>query len=500
MMVKGRTLCQILLGCCAVVMLSSRVTAPSALQRFDQPRTVSYTADIVVNGRWLLPRDMFGHVATKPPLVNWMAVPVVALGFWQEWAVKWPMVAGTLLTTALTVTIARNLFRQIPETAIVADEAAFIAGAAWLVNPANMTMIYHCRPDPVLVLFLTAAWMFATAIICENEPNKINIGGFSIAIGLAALTKGPAALVPIIYLPLAAWIIRGQPGIIRRGHWWWAILVGIAIFSLWAVPTAIRYPAPFFKDLVGRELIGPTLGLDHQFGGKRYTGGPMVAFKLILQTPVWFVQRFLPWSIPSIGALCAIGWKRWFRHPLAPAILWIFLVLAFFALAVRKNADYILPAYPAAAILAAYFCATYLRRFRIRLWQVAALALVLAIGLSVKHFRKTGKDRGGENLKLFACEVESRIDNEPVVFIGTGYNTLQFFLRRHQPGAPTAEQMAAAKWVIMPLRDDTPAELESSLVTKNQEMQFVLGLYRMENVRALIHPDAPPNLGRRPRS
>src|SRR5947208_3959287 len=116
MVVKGRTLCQILLGCCAVVMLSSRVTAPSALQRFDQPRTVSYTADIVVNGRWLLPRDMFGHVATKPPLVNWMAVAVVALGFWKEWAVKWTSVSATLLTTALTVTIARNLLLQIQET------------------------------------------------------------------------------------------------------------------------------------------------------------------------------------------------------------------------------------------------------------------------------------------------------------------------------------------------------------------------------------------------
>src|SRR5438552_17463658 len=123
MMVKGRTLCQILLGCCAVVMLSSRVTAPSALQRFDQPRTVSYTADIVVNGRWLLPRDIFGHVATKPPLVNLMAVPVAELGFWQEWAVKWAMVAGTLLTTALTVTIARDLFRQRTEVSIDANEA-----------------------------------------------------------------------------------------------------------------------------------------------------------------------------------------------------------------------------------------------------------------------------------------------------------------------------------------------------------------------------------------
>jgi 4-amino-4-deoxy-L-arabinose transferase-like glycosyltransferase len=500
MVMKGAILCQILLVCCAVVMLSSRLIAPSALQRFDQPRTVSYTADIVANGRWLLPRDMLGHVATKPPLVNWMAAPLVALGFWQEWAVKWPMVAGTLLTTALTITIARNLFRKIPETASVADEAALIAGAAWLVNPANMTMIYHCRPDPVLVLFLTAAWMFATAIISENEPSKIKLGGFSIAIGLAALAKGPAALLPIIYLPLAAWLIRGQPGFIRRSHWWWAILGALAIFSLWALPTAIRYPAPFFKDLLGRELIGPTLGLDHVFGGKQYTGGPIVALKLGLQTPVWFVQRFLPWSILSVGALCVIGWKRWFRHPLAPAILWIFLVLAFFALSVRKTADYILPAYPAGAILAAYFCATYLPRFRIQLWQVSAIALLLALGLSAKHFRKTSKDPSGENLKIFAREVESRVDNESLIFVGTGYNTLEFFLHRHQPGAPSAEQAAAAKWVIMPLRDDASAELKSNLVTKNQELQFVLGLYRMENVRAMIHPDSTPTLERRPRS
>jgi len=499
MLMKGEMSCQILLCGCAAVMLSSRVIAPSALQRFDQPRTVSYTADIVVNGRWLLPRDMLGHVATKPPLVNWMAAPVVALGFWQEWAAKWPMVAATLLTTALTVRIARNLFRKIPETETVANEAALLAGAAWLVNPANMTMIYHCRPDPVLVLFLTAAWMCTTAVIFENDSDRIAIGGFSIAIGLAALTKGPAALLPMIYLPLAAWLIRGQPDLLWRSHWLWAISVALAIFSLWALPTAIRYPAPFFNQLIGRELIGPTLGLDHHFGGKHYIDGPIVALKLILQNPIWFVQRFLPWSLLTIGALCAIGWTRWFRHPLAPTILWIFLVLVFFALSVRKTADYILPAYPAGAILAAYFCVTYLRRFRIQPWQVAAFALALAVGLSAKHFLKTSKDRGGENLKLFAREVESTIDDDPVVFIDTDYNTLQFFLNRHQPGAPTAEQMAVAKWAIMPLRDEVPAELLSDLVTRNQEKQFVLGLYRMENVRTLIHPDSPLNFGWRPR-
>src|SRR2546421_11191454 len=116
MVVKGQTLCQIILWGCAAVMLSSRVIAPSALQRFDQPRTVSYTADIIVNGRWLLPRDMLGHVATKPPLVNWMAAPVVALGFWQEWAAKWPMVAATLFATLLTVKIPRQFLRKTADT------------------------------------------------------------------------------------------------------------------------------------------------------------------------------------------------------------------------------------------------------------------------------------------------------------------------------------------------------------------------------------------------
>src|SRR5256885_8022786 len=161
------------------------------------------------------------------------------------------MVAGTLLTTALTVTIARNLFRQIPEIAIVADEAAFIAGMAWLVNPANMTMIYHCRPDPVLVAFLSASWILGTIIVCENEPPRlIVVAGFWIAVGLAALTKGPAALVPVIYLPLAARLIGGRWSLMQRARWWWGLPLALAIFLAWALPTAIVYREPFFEVMV----------------------------------------------------------------------------------------------------------------------------------------------------------------------------------------------------------------------------------------------------------
>ena len=488
--VRSPQWCLVLLIACVVVMFAARLLSPSALQRFDQPKTASYTADVVVNGRWLLPRDMLGHTATKPPLVNWLAAPVVALGFWTEWAVKWPMAAGALASTALTVWMARRLFRRMPEIGDQPMSVAAIAGIAWLVNPANVTMIYHCRPDPLLVTFLMAAWILGTIIVCDKEAPTLSVVlGFWIVVGLAALTKGPAALVPILYLPLAARLIGGSWSLANRSRWWWGLPLALALFAVWAIPTAIAYPEPFFQVLVGRQLIARALGLGEQFGSKQITsGGLIVSFKLLWENPMWFVERFAPWSVLSIGGLCTIGWRRWFRHPLASAALWTFLVLAFFALSAHKTADYILPAYPAAAILAAYFCAAFLNRFRIRLWQVGCAGLVLAIGFACDaiFFSNASKDSAGDNLKIFARQADAIIRDDPVIFVRTGFNTLQFFLHRHQGGDPTPEQIERAKWVIMPALPDVPAELRSSSVPQIQEKRVVLGLYRIETVRSRL--------------
>lgn len=479
--------CGLLLAGCVAIMLAGRVFGPSALQRFDQPRTVSYTADVALNGRWLLPRDMMGRTASKPPLVNWLAVPIVKLGFWTEWAVKLPMVGATLVSTALTVWMARRLFQQIRGMQGIAFCAACIAGIAWIANPANTTMVYHCRPDPVLVMFVTAGWILGTIVVCEKGAvSAAALAGFWVSVGLAALTKGPAALVPVIYLPLAARLIGGRWSLVHRSRWWWGLPLALGVFLAWAVPTAVAYPDPFFNVLVRQQFVAHALGLGEQFGNTQVTSeGPIAALKLINQNPVWFFQRFAPWSLLSIGALCVIGWRQWFRHPLAPAVLWTFLVLVFFAFSAHKTADYILAAYPAAAILAAYFCATFLRRFGVRLWQVGCVGLVLAFGFGARsmYFSNAAKYRAGENLKEFARNIDNMVRDDPVVFLNTGYNTLQFFLHRHQPGRPTSAQIKAAKWAILPLQADIPAEMTSKPVPRMQARLFTLGLYRIETVR-----------------
>src|SRR5688572_23431086 len=73
--------------------LFARLSGPSDIWNQTQPRTMSYTTDMLITGgdHWLLPADSSGLRATKPPMYNWLAAPMVALlGFPSEPAHKFP--------------------------------------------------------------------------------------------------------------------------------------------------------------------------------------------------------------------------------------------------------------------------------------------------------------------------------------------------------------------------------------------------------------------------
>ncbi|MCH8315776.1 MAG: hypothetical protein IIA64_07370, partial [Planctomycetes bacterium] len=76
-------------------LLAARILGPSDAWDQTQPRTMAYTTDIIANGRWILPVERGVYPATKPPLYNWLAVPMVKLmGFSSELAHKSPSVVS----------------------------------------------------------------------------------------------------------------------------------------------------------------------------------------------------------------------------------------------------------------------------------------------------------------------------------------------------------------------------------------------------------------------
>src|SRR5262245_41845746 len=93
----------------AGVILGARIFGASDLYDKDQSKTIGYTADIVCNGRWLLPRDTLNQGATKPPLYNWIgALLVLATGRWHEFVFKLPSLLAGVATMWMVVAMGRH--------------------------------------------------------------------------------------------------------------------------------------------------------------------------------------------------------------------------------------------------------------------------------------------------------------------------------------------------------------------------------------------------------
>lgn len=475
-------------GClllCILILYGSRIAGPSALQRFDQPKTATYTADIVANGRWLLPRDMRGNAATKPPLVNWMAAPVVAAGFWTEWAVKLPMTVASLVTLTAVFWFGRRLLGTTSDP----NGAGIVAAMAWLVNPANVTFVYHCRPDAVLVCFMTLAWIAGTLAL-ESSPRAAVRPAivFWICVGLGLLAKGPPALLPVLYVILAARLIHGNWSDSARIGWKWGWMIGVGIALAWLVPVAIYHPDHFREVFLKREIMAPLLGMGATFGNEDMGNeGPLRILWTLHKNPLWFLGRFAPWSVAAVAALVSIRPREWMRHPLGPAILWMLTVIVCFSFVARKTADYIMPSYPAAAILASWFLLAKLGRWGFTPARIGAAAVVLASGFAIDSlfYSSAARNRYGDNLREFASDARARTEGAHIWCVETDFNTLEFYLHQNDARPPRPEEVAEAKWFILPVQKHIPSVLVSKKVPTVKK-PILLGLYEGDVVRKAL--------------
>jgi hypothetical protein len=91
-------------------------------------------------------------------------------------------------------------------------------------------------------------------------------------------------------------------------------------------------------------------------------------------------------------------------------------------------------------------------------------------------------------VKEFARDVRAIVRDDPVVFVNTGYNTLELFLHRYQASMlPATEAMAGAKWIVAPLLPGIPPQIVSKkLPTAPISRSVILGLYPADRVRDRI--------------
>lgn len=334
--------------------------APMPLWDEDEPRFAAIARGMLDSGDWVVPRFNDTLAVDKPVLMHWCMAAAAALLGPDERVARLPAALATVLAALALLRAGSRWFSPaVGVTAALAFVGCLLVGIE----------AHAATPDAIL----TAATAWATVLAAEplvggaariGAARALLVGALC---GLAVLCKGPIGFVgPAAVVGTWAWAARTayrvpdgrHPGLgalvsgagdALRSLRPLAIVVGtLAVAAPWYVAVAIRtggeWPAGFFLvHNIGR-FAAP---MENHQGG-------------LLFHVVGLLIGFFPWSSFLPLAVVLAGWRvvrggdsPGRRRALGLALVWLAVWMIGFSLAATKLPNYVLPAYPAAALIVA---------------------------------------------------------------------------------------------------------------------------------------------------
>ena len=290
-----------------------------------------------------------GEVYTqKPPLYYWLAALFgLPTGRVTEFAARLPSAFAGIAVIGLTVLVGSRLLGGFTG----------VLGAALLLSVFEFGHLgRRIQLDVLLTLFemgaLIAFWWLDRGLGSRARYLTLMHG----AMGLALLTKGPVGfLVPfLVILTYLTW--EGRQREIARLFLSWRLLLSLGPVLGWIAAALALAPAGFAGEAVGTNLIG------RFFAG---TSHARPFYYYLYQLPVDFLPWTLLWPIAYL-----VGRRQVFteaesvrdpetRRAWRFLLSWMAVSLVFFSLSSGKRGLYLLPAFPAVALV----CADSLLRY-----------------------------------------------------------------------------------------------------------------------------------------
>jgi 4-amino-4-deoxy-L-arabinose transferase-like glycosyltransferase len=346
--------------------------------------------EMVRGGPWLV-AHLFGQIyPDKPPLYFWATAGVAELrsGRLDEVSARLPAVAGALATLALTLTLGDALFGirvGLVSATVLATSGLFF----WYARQGH--------PDQFLIGSVTLAclglWRSFTTPAGSRRIAWVALAYAGMALGV--MSKGLLGLVlPLLagglYLALTG-PLRAVPGHVGL---WPGLPVFLAVVLGWYGPAVARHGIGYLQEtLVHQQVERYARSWVHHGPWYQYFGD--------------FTAGFLPWSL-FIPAALACAWSAWrdvrdrraargpALSPGTPAatpvlfpLCWFVAGFVFFSLSTGKRTAYLLPLYPAAALLVGWMWSRAMAEGRGSRWLeipvglLAGAAAILAAGILV---------------------------------------------------------------------------------------------------------------------
>ncbi len=307
-----------------------------ALLTPDEGRYATIALEMMRSGDWITPRLNGFLYFEKPALQYWMGALAFHLFGVNDFAARlWPGLTGFLTVVAVAYT-ARRLWGQ----AAGAHAAMVAAGTTWIVVNSHFLSL-----DMGLTCFLTlalCAFLIAQRDGAGDGEQRRAMWVTWAAMAGATLSKGlVGVLIPGATLVLYS-LVNRQWAFWRRMHWDTGLPLFLALTAPWFVAVSLRNP-----DFAGFFFI-------HEHFQRYLTDEAQR-----LGTPWYFVPfllvGFLPWTttLPALARLGARRDESQSFQPLRLLVIWAAFVFVFFSVSRSKLPSYILPMFPALALLAA---------------------------------------------------------------------------------------------------------------------------------------------------
>jgi 4-amino-4-deoxy-L-arabinose transferase-like glycosyltransferase len=316
-----------------------------SLNEPDEGRYAEIAREMVQTGDWLVPHFWYVPHLDKPPMTYWLEAASLKLFGQNEWAVRLPLALAGLSGVLAAWFLGKSLGgRRVGMWSVLILQSSLLYFA---MSRMLTTDIFLAQFNAWAIYFLWRSWT------CLREPQtprkyfwRWHLAGW-LAIALGFLTKGPIALaIPLVTL-FVLLIIRRKT-FTKKRLLFSGMLVGVVLFfavaAPWFLAANARVPGTLnymvFHQAAG-HVLGTTIHTRRGFPGYFFVIVPL---------------GLLPWS-------WLLGWlwrrEHWRRMPSLQQDGWLLLnawalfTFALFNVTHSKLPAYIIPIFPALAVLLA---------------------------------------------------------------------------------------------------------------------------------------------------
>lgn len=360
----------------------------------DEGRYSNVALQILQHNDWVsLYRNQESLHFTKPPLTYWMIATSVSVFGYNEWAVRLPAALAFIFSIYLVFQLGK----------IFVPKRAWLPALFFLGSPATFFASNTVNTDTVLAAMLTlAVTCYAQARF--TGKNNYWLDAMWLAFGLAFLTKGPPALLPLLVVLVFDIWHKQSKSLFRP----FGLLAFVVVGFSWYLAVILRHPG-LLDYFLGHEVYNRIATDEHNRNSEWYG-----AFKIYLPVLLFGV---LPWIFTLLKQKRT---QSFISEPIPLKQkqflwLWFLLPLLIFSLSQSRMYLYILWLFVPVMLL----LAQKLQNWKMTYSTKCGIAIWLVILLSMKALLPVLLNNHNKDSRAFAAEIKPMLPGHPnqIIFV-----------------------------------------------------------------------------------